>query len=900
VPQRHIPRWFAGAWKKPRARLVGHDCASTGIRGALRMVSTYLSFDLINRDMASSLKRISSQTQVTNDQAYYQENIGKVKSVDEFLDNYRLYNFAMTAYGLGDMAYAKAFMKQVLESDLSDTSSFANRLTDERYTNFAAAFNFGVSSSTTAVAQSEGQMEDVFDLYNAQITALEDKTAEDTRYFKVMMGTAGNVTNVDQFLRNDELRNYIFNAYGIDGQYYNYTAVRGALTSDPNDPDSYYSKTYGAQLDSYNAAKTEDAALKERVDAKSAIATYQSSIEIGGEQKTSYEQQIASKRQEMNSGGDQAALQAEIDALQAKLDTTNELIAQDQAALDAKQARYDELDAQLVPIEETDARRAELAKVIAGYSSSSMTFYGQMKKLAEDFQFNADGTVPATGALSDDKIKEIVGNYFSAQGRVTRAEALFNQEYFDSKISTVTNVDDLLDDPRTYAYLRGAFNLDEAYIVKSTLEQILISDLSDPTSVANSYPDRPGYLELAKAFNFNTDGTVKDGGVQTTAQATTTRNNYMSRWDDKQEEDLDKSIGFYKSDMASIESLDDFLSADAKTTYEFALTSVGIDPDSVSKFKIRSILQSDLSDPNSYVYQLKDERFVSLAKLFNFDKDGDVTVPVLAQSNATITNVAKDYILRQTRFLEGDELKAAKTKAEEDAKYYTDAMQRIDNRDQFLADRQLINIVLTSEGIDPETVTDDFIKQIFSSDLDDPESYVNKLDDKRFAQIVGSFNFDADGEIDRSLGGTVQNGGQTAATQSMYLSQLLETEQGNDNAGVRLALYFQRLADSITDPYVILGDDALAEFFRVTFSLPEEFSNMDIDKQAAVVEKNLNLEDLSDPVKLKKLVERFTFMYDIENNSGSSSPAVSILNGSSGSAGISADTLWALAQLGAG
>ncbi|WJH39167.1 DUF1217 domain-containing protein [Aliirhizobium terrae] len=245
-------------------------------------------------------------------------------------------------------------------------------------------------------------------------------------------------------------------------------------------------------------------------------------------------------------------------------------------------------------------------------------------------------------------------------------------------------------------------------------------------------------------------------------------------------------------------------------------------------------------------------------------------------------------------------MKAAKAKAEEDSKYYTDAMQRIDTRDQFLADRQLIDIVLVSKGIDPETITDDFIEQIFASDLDDPESYVNTLDDKRFAQIVGSFNFDADGEIDRSKGGGAQNGGQMSATQSMYLSQLLETEQGNDNAGVRLALYFQRMADTITDPYVILGDDALAEFFRVTYSLPTEFSNMDVDKQAAVVEKNLNLADLSDPVKLKKLVERFTFMYDIENNSGATSPAVSILNGSSATAGISADTLWALSQLGTG
>ncbi|UIY30168.1 hypothetical protein LZK73_05585 [Neorhizobium galegae] len=64
------------------------------------MVSTYLTFDLVNRDMQKSLKTIAGQTMVVNDTKYYQENIGKIKTVDEFLDNYRLYSYAMQAHGL--------------------------------------------------------------------------------------------------------------------------------------------------------------------------------------------------------------------------------------------------------------------------------------------------------------------------------------------------------------------------------------------------------------------------------------------------------------------------------------------------------------------------------------------------------------------------------------------------------------------------------------------------------------------------------------------------------------------------------------------------------------------------------------------------------------------------------
>ena len=133
-------------------------------------------------------------------------------------------------------------------------------------------------------------------------------------------------------------------------------------------------------------------------------------------------------------------------------------------------------------------------------------------------------------------------------------------------------------------------------------------------------------------------------------------------------------------------------------------------------------------------------------------------------------------------------------------------------------------------------------------------------------------------------------------TQNLYLRQTLEMEEGNENAGVRMALYFERMVDSITDAYSILGDEALMEFFRVTFSLPSEIGSMDIDQQAKIVEKNLDLNDLKDPDKVRKLIQRFTIMYDLENGVTGPSP-VDILTGSGAYTGISADTLWALSQV---
>ncbi|WP_158693371.1 DUF1217 domain-containing protein [Neorhizobium alkalisoli] len=859
------------------------------------MVSTYLTFDLVNRDILKSLKQISGQTTVANDTKYYQDNIGKVKTVDEFLDNYRLYSYAMTAHGLDEMIYAKAFMKQVLESDLGDENSFANRLTDDRYKNFAASFNFASSASDTAVAQSDGQMDELFETYDQTIAAQEDQIEEDTRYFRVMLSETGNVKNVDQFLRNDRLRNYLFTAYGIDAKYYNYEAIRGVLTSDPADPTSYYNTAYGNSLNQYDAAKTEDAELVERKSLATTVPQLQDSITLGEQRKTDLQTQIAAKQDELANGGDPAVIQPQITALQTQLTQTEQLLQTDQGKLNVQQPRLNELNGRLVPLDQTNQRRLALAEIMNAVKDDT-AYLEVMKALAEDFSFNADGTVPAGGAVTDDKLEEIVAGFFNKQTRVTHAEAMFNQELFEETIATATNVTDLTSDDRLMKYIKVAFNLDKVTVVKSTIEQILTSDLSDPNSYANKFgASNPQYLELAKAFNFKTDGTVVAGEAQTSLQTNRTRDNYMSRWDDKQEDEYEKAVRFYKLDLAAVKTLNDFLSSDAETSYDFALTAVGLDPSSVSKLTVKNALKSDLSDPESYIYKLEDERFITLAKLFNFTKEGEVTAPVLAQSNSAITNVAKDYILRQTRFLEGDELDVVKKKAQEEAKYYTDTMQRIDSRDELLADRKLLDILLISKGIDPATITNDVLKQAFTSDLSDPKSFVNSQPDKRLAQIVGTFNFDAKGDVDRSTAGLAQNGGEVAATQSLYVRQLLETQQGEENAGVRLALYFQRMADTITDPYVILGDEALMEFFRITFSLPSEIGNMEVDQQAKLIEQKLELKDLADPEKLDKLIKRFTIMYDIENDLSATASAATILGGGSG--GVSADTLWALSQI---
>jgi Protein of unknown function (DUF1217) len=763
------------------------------------MVSTYLSYDLVSRDISSSLKRVSQQSDVSREATYYKENINKVTSVDEFLDDYRLYSYAMKAYGLEDMTYATAFMRKILESDLNDENSFANKLSDDRYRDFATAFNFSKEETT---AQSSTQVDSMVDLYTSTMVSQGDEVTTETNYFNAMMDE---VSGVDELLNNDRLRDYLLTSYDLDKNYYSRSTLRGVLSSDTSDPSSYINQTLGPQRDTLNTQIADAEARLESADA-------------------------AGKK----------TIQAEISGYESKLDSI--------------QKYYD---------------------------------------IADAFEFNADYSAPSTGAQTAEQKATVNSLYLSQQDRLTSATATSETAYFKEKMATVDNVDDIIGDSRLYSYIRTAYNLTGVTVVSATIEQILTSDLDDPNSYVNRFSgSNPEYLELAKAFNFNTDGTVEAGSAQTSAQTQGTTTLYNSLYNDAQEEADEKAISLYKTAISEVESVDDFL-ADSDV-YQFALKAVGLDPDEVSAYTLKRVLKSDLQDPKSYVNTLGDERYVTLAKAFNFTAEGDVGTPLTAQSQSTITSIGSDYIVKMARFLDEDAAAEAKETAQEEVSYYSEKMMSVETASEVVNDERLMNVLLTSYGVDPESVDSDFLKQVFSSDLSDEESFVNQQTNTVWAEILGTFNFDAEGNLTDDFKSGIQSRGKILETENRYTRQSLEENEGEENEGVRMALYFERMSASITSAYDILGDTALQEFFRVSYQLPDSFSNLDIDKQAALVEKYMNLEDLKDPEKVSKMVDKFTVLYDLENSEASSS-ALSILTATSSSVGISADLLEALA-----
>src|SRR5690606_3475021 len=98
-----------------------------------------------------AIDQVERQPMVDRETKYYLDKITKVKSIDEFVKNDRLFKYAMKAFGLQEMDYAKAFMVKALKEGVADPDSFANKLTDKRYAEFVGAFNFAKLGDTATI-----------------------------------------------------------------------------------------------------------------------------------------------------------------------------------------------------------------------------------------------------------------------------------------------------------------------------------------------------------------------------------------------------------------------------------------------------------------------------------------------------------------------------------------------------------------------------------------------------------------------------------------------------------------------------------------------------------------------------------------------------------------------------
>ena len=220
---------------------------------------------------------------------------------------------------------------------------------------------------------------------------------------------------------------------------------------------------------------------------------------------------------------------------------------------------------------------------------------------------------------------------------------------------------------------------------------------------------------------------------------------------------------------------------------------------------------------------------------------------------------------------------AEQPSVQRESEYYLANITSIKSVDEFLKNDRIFKFAMKAFGLEEMDYAKAFIRKVLTEGIDDSQSFANSLTDQRYREFAETFNFKR-----YTTGATIFERARQG-TVDRYVRQTLEVDAGATNEGVRLALYFQRKAETVATPFHLMADRALLKVTQVALGLPSATSSLPIDRQAELISKKLDVEDLKEPEKLDKFLERFTALWELENpTTQPTSGIVSLVSGSGG------------------
>ena len=685
------------------------------------MISTYLTYRSYAADLTKSLQRISANTAVAREAQYFKDNIGSVKSVDDFMKNVRVFNYAMKAYGLEDMTNSKAFMRKVLHSDVTDEDSFVRKLTDPRFLAFAKSFNFaadGKVKTSPIVAMDADDQDDTIGLYSQQRINKGAAAAIEAQYYQ---DTIGLVRNVDDLLANQRLLTYSLESVGIDPKFMSTTTLRAVLTSDVLDPGSY-------------ANQFADTRFRDLAAAFSFSADGSVDPGIGAQTAGQRADTVYYNYESKGAGASPAAATFKTNYYNSTIDSITSV---DAFLADDKLLNVALIGAGLDPTLQSKAQlRDVLTSDLSDPDSIANTLpLANYRLLAASFNFNTDGTV-TDGDVAQTLAHraQTITAFFNGYDDTAIAAEDRETSYFKLLLPNMASISDLQSNSRVYNYALRAYGIDPTTVSKTTVRNILQSDLNNPASFANTSRD-PRFKAFAAAFNFGADGLAQPAksaqsknAILAMAQVVVAK----AGADKILQTEAKTEATYYGAAILDIGSVDQFIAN--KRLVEFALNATGLEKERLSNDVIKKILTSDPLNPRSFVNQPGNAKYRPLAAAFNFDANGSVPSQASVQPQTRADTIATiDLYARQT--LEqtvGDQSEGARL-----ALYFQRKAPEITSAYSILGDKAMFQVVRTALGL-PATMSNASI-EVQAAAITKKLELTDLKDSKKLEKFLGRF-----------------------------------------------------------------------------------------------------------------------------------------------------------------
>ncbi len=343
---------------------------------------------------------------------------------------------------------------------------------------------------------------------------------------------------------------------------------------------------------------------------------------------------------------------------------------------------------------------------------------------------------------------------------------------------------------------------------------------------------------------------------------------------------VERETKYFLENISKVKTIEEFVGN--SRLFNYAMKAHGLQDMAYAKAFMIKALKEGVSDPQSFANKLSDKRYADFVQSFNFAAHGEDTAVYSPAQHGT----AQRYQLQAA--LVGIPPDHPVLKAQTQA--FLAGIAKVTSIDQFLADDELYTYAMKAWELTDKLGDKAFVRKLLEGGTADRDSFANQQTDKRYAAFAAAFDFAGLGERATTYI-PAQHG-----TVDKYLRQTLEENAGAQNEGVRLALYFQRKAPTLTSVYQILADPALAKVARTALGLPDAVAGADIDKQAKLLSARIDLDKLKDPQALGKFLARFTAMWEASGGA-TTKPLTAILFSQPAELNISTDALIALSQL---
>lgn len=227
-----------------------------------------------------------------------------------------------------------------------------------------------------------------------------------------------------------------------------------------------------------------------------------------------------------------------------------------------------------------------------------------------------------------------------------------------------------------------------------------------------------------------------------------------------------------------------------------------------------------------------------------------------------------------------------------ESKFFLENVGNIKSVDDFMKNDRIYRFAMKAFGLEDMAYAKAFVKKVLTEGISDAKAFANTLTDQRFKDLAATFDFAGKG--DQATASTDARQG----TVDRFVRLTLEQRSGEQNEGVRLALYFARKAPGLSSTLGILADKALLKVAQTALNIPAETALMDLDKQIGMYAKRIDVADFKDPKKLETFINRFTTMWEMSNRTASqSSPQLTPFVSGGAAVGISTDVLASLQTL---